>query len=421
MAELARADFDDCLAFLAGELAAPAGAFEPEPGAAPRWTSPRIWKCDGRFGLRSRRVARWFWSNVGTIYSEETVRVIEGGVAVGTLEAAYAERLVPGDRFVLDGRALEFRRLVKSSLFARPSRGEPSLPRWTSDRQSLSFELATELAGFRAEAARRLVEQSPAALRSWLIETFDLDDTSAAVLVELFEAQAQWSEVPDPHGLLVEESPSPQGEGIVYTFHAPLHRAACEALGERPRPGWAADSAATWRSACADLGWSIRLPDDVAPALAPETIAPLLDLEGFADDVLEGLDRGELPARRFRHVAATALMVLRNPEPGRRVRVGGLNWVSTRLYPLVKAACPDHPLLRETRREVLEDILDVPAAERWLNQRPAVRFRVLPGLSPFAAAWIEPGPAEALCFEPPAVALRRLHARLAMSSRGPER
>ena len=128
--------------------------------------------------------------------------------------------------------------------------------------------------------------------------------------------------------------------------------------------------------------------------------------------MLEGLDRGELLARRFRHVAATALMVLRNPEPGRRVRVGGLNWVSTRLYPLVQAACPDHPLLRETRREVLEDLLDVPAAERWLASRPAIRFRSLPGLSPFAAAWIEPASSEALQFESPGDALRRLHARL---------
>ncbi len=128
--------------------------------------------------------------------------------------------------------------------------------------------------------------------------------------------------------------------------------------------------------------------------------------------MLEGLDRGELLARRFRHVAATALMVLGNPEPGRRVRVGGLNWVSTRLYPLVRAACPDHPLLRQTRREVLDELLDVPAAERWLASRPSIRFRVLPGLSPFAAAWIEPGAAEALHFESPGDALRRLHARL---------
>ncbi len=89
-----------------------------------------------------------------------------------------------------------------------------------------------------------------------------------------------------------------------------------------------------------------------------------------------------------------------------------MNWVSTRLYPLVKAACPEHPLLRETRREVLNDILDMPGAVHWISQKPSVRFRVLPGLSPFAAAWIEPGQAEALQFEPPGDALRRLHSRL---------
>ena len=128
MAELERADFDACLAFLAGELPGPAGAIEPEPGAIPRWTSPRIWRRDGQFGLRSRRVARWFACNVGTIHSEEMARVIDRGIAVGTVEAAYAERLVPGDRFVLDGRTFEFRRLEKSIVAGRaaPWRAEPA-------------------------------------------------------------------------------------------------------------------------------------------------------------------------------------------------------------------------------------------------------------------------------------------------------
>ena len=176
MVELTRADFDACLDFLAGKLATPPGAFEPEAGAPMRWTSPRLWRRDGRFGLRSRRVARWFWNNVGTIDSEETVRVIERGVAIGTLEAAYAERLVPGDRFVLDGRALEVRRLERSTLFARSASGEPSLPRWTSTRQSLSFELARELARFRARAGERLISDGPIALRSWLARVLQLED-----------------------------------------------------------------------------------------------------------------------------------------------------------------------------------------------------------------------------------------------------
>jgi ATP-dependent Lhr-like helicase len=417
MADLARADFDACIASLAGDLTAPAGAFEPEPAAPPRWTSPRIWRHNGWFGIRGWRAVRWFRSNVGTIHSEESVRVIDGSTAVGTLEASYAERLIAGDRFVLDGRVFKFRRLENAIVYARSERGDPSLPRWTSDRQSLSFELARELAIFREEAARRLTDEGAASLRDWLMATFDLTYGPAAVLTDLFEAQAQWSEVPDASGLLVEEAPSPDGDGVTYTFHAPLHRAACEALGRASAARLGRRFGRNLGLSVADLGWSIRIDADAcADGLEPDEIGPLLVLEAFANDVLEGLDRGELPARRFQHVAATGLMVLRNSEPGRRVRVGGMNWVSKRLYPLVKAACPDHPLLRETRREVLEELLDVPAAERWLSGRPAIRFRSLPGQSPFAAAWIEPGQSDSLEFEPPGDALRRLHARLVMQS-----
>ena len=243
MAELTRPDFDLCLASLAGDLTAPAGAFEPEPGASPQWTSPRIWNSKGWFGIRGWRAAHWFRSNVGTIHSEETVRVMDGGMAVGTLEASYAERLISGDRFVLDGRVFRFRRLEMSMVHARPDSGEPSLPRWTSDRQSLSFELAQELAGFREEAARRLIADGPSAAREWLMASFDLDHGAALVLIELFEAQVQWSEVPGSALLLVEESPASDGDGLVYAFHAPLHRAACEALGARRRHGWAGGSA----------------------------------------------------------------------------------------------------------------------------------------------------------------------------------
>ena len=342
---------------------------------------------------------------------------MDGGVAVGTLEASYAERLIAGDRFVLDGRVFKFRRLERSIVHARPDHGEPNLPRWTSDRQSLSFELARELALFREEAARRVVADGPAAARAWLTASYDLDHGAALVLIELFEAQLQWSEVPGSAGLLVEEAPALDGDGLVYTFHAPLHRAACEALGRATAARLGQRFGRNLALSVADLGWSIRVDNGVdAGGLDPPAVGPLLEPDGFDDDVLEGLDRGELLARRFQHVAATGLMVLRNGEPGRRVRVGGMNWVSTRLYPLVKAACPDHPLLRETRREVLEDLLDVPAARRWLNDRPAVRFRSLPAQSPFAAAWIEPGQADSLQFEHPAEALRRLHARLVLEA-----
>jgi ATP-dependent Lhr-like helicase len=416
MATLARCDFDACLDFLAGDLPSPPGACEPEPGAPPRWSAPRIWKHDGRFGLRSARVAGWFWSNVGTITSEETLQVMARGVAIGTVEAAYAEKLCPGDRFVLDGRSLEFQRREGRILHARVGGAEPRLPIWHSDRQSLSSELANEIAEFRTQGATRLTQRGPLGLRAWLIEELDLGPGAARVLAELIEAQERYSQVPRTTELLVEEYPSARQLGWSYAFHAPLNRAACEALARATAARLGRRFGAGTAIQVADLGWSVQLPEGAM--LEARELERLLELKGLEEDVLEGLDRGELPAQRFRYIAATGLMVLRNPEPARRVRVGGLHWVSSRLFPLVKAACPDHPLLRETRREVLHDLLDLPSAVRWLQTQPTIAFRQLASVSPFAAEWIDRSDDEPLQFESPADALHRLHARLTTLAQG---
>ena len=409
---LLRADFDACIDFLAGELASPAGAFEPEPGAEPRFTSPRIWKARGRFAVRTRRVIRWFLGNVGTITSEESVRVAVGDREVGTLEGSYAERLQPGDRFVLDGRSLEFCKLDGYMVRAVAAGGDPDLPRWTSDRQSLSPELARDLATFREEASRMLVE-GPFALRARLVEGCGLELEAAAVLEDLIAAQDQVSEVPPPGGLLVEESPC--DDGRMLAFHLPLARSACEALGRAIAARLGRRLRRDVALTVADLGFAIRLPHD--SAIEAGTLAELLAIDRFEEDVLDGVDRGELAARRFRHVAATALMVLRRPDGG-RTRVGGMHWVGNRLYPLVKASCPDHPLLRETRREVLNDLLDAPAARAWLESAPVVRLKQLEGPSPFTVAWIDAGGTDSLRFESPGEALKRLHSRLMGSPTG---
>ena len=259
MAGLTRADFDACLAFLAGDLAAPAGAFEAEPGAAPRWTSPRIWRRAGWFGIRNGRVARWFRGNVGTIASEESVRVLEDGVAVGTLEASYAERLSPATgscstaaRWRSDGwRARSS--TPGPAAASRACRDGPATasrcrPSWPS---SWPPSAPRRPGGWPRREPRRSATGWPASSTS--------PTGAAAVIVELLEAQEQWSEVPDADGLLVEESPAPEGPGLVYTFHAPLHRAACEALARAVGARLGRRFGRNLTLAVADLGWSIRL------------------------------------------------------------------------------------------------------------------------------------------------------------------
>jgi Lhr-like helicase len=121
---------------------------------------------------------------------------------------------------------------------------------------------------------------------------------------------------------------------------------------------------------------------------------------------------------RFRRVALTALMLLRNPL-GRRRRVGGRDWAERRLFEQVRGADPDFVLLRQAEREVREGCC-AEDARQFLEELPrkTLRCRRLTQASPFAEGWtqVEAGPAEAV--ESPDEVLRRLHAVLTKNAEG---
>ncbi len=405
---LSREDFDACLNYLAGELASPSGAWEPEPGANPRWTAPRIWKAKGEFGIRHRRVARWFRMNVGTIVSEESMVVECSGQRIGHLESSYADQLQAGDRFVLDGKALEYRRTEGSIIHSRQVGGEALFPRWTSERPGFSAVLATELGQFREELAT-LVIKSDRQAKAWLVQNYNMKPLDADCLTTLWKAQLSVSEVPANKGVLIEISPEP--EGTAYAFHFGLHRAASEALARAVCARMGRLVGRDVQLTVSDLGFVIHT---LSQTLEPDKIQALFTEDHLEADVIEGLDHGTLIASRFQHTASTGFMVLKNVEGG-KVRVGGQDWVSRRLYPVVIESCPSHPLIREARRETLEDILDLPSASQWLSSRPKIRLRKLKQLSPFTQAWIEPfgsDVAEPIQYETADDALKRLHERL---------
>ena len=182
------------------------------------------------------------------------------------------------------------------------------------------------------------------------------------------------------------------GPGWIYTFHAPLHRAACEALA-RATSGPAGPPFGRDLTLCvADLGWSIRLPDDARHSLSPESIGPLLSLEGFADDVLEGLDRGELlgaavPPRRGDGPDGPAQPRTGPPRAGRRPELGQHAALSAGQGGLPRPPPAPRDPPRGARRPPRR-----PGRERaGLHSGRRSGSAALPELSPFAAAWIEPG------------------------------
>jgi ATP dependent helicase, Lhr family len=96
----------------------------------------------------------------------------------------------------------------------------------------------------------------------------------------------------------------------------------------------------------------------------------------------------ELAKRKFRHVAARALMILRNYK-GHEISVERQQMNAQTLLKVVRELGDEFPVLKETYREILEDYMDVEHAKEVLKGIEEGRIKVveLPELdvpSPFA-------------------------------------
>ena len=143
---------------------------------------------------------------------------------------------------------MEFRRLEGLVVHAKPSgSGEPNLPRWTSDRQGLSPELARGRSRLPGQGRRVLGRRRfGAPTISRLREDHGSAPDEAGVLETLFAGQEQVSEIPGVGSVLVEEYPDPEGVGLDLRLPRPARPARLPRRwpGRRP-PGWAGGSAGT--------------------------------------------------------------------------------------------------------------------------------------------------------------------------------
>jgi ATP-dependent Lhr-like helicase len=416
--QLSRADFDACLAYLNGS-----------EGALPA----RLRQEEGACIIQDERTLRLLRRNLGTILAEETCEVaLEVGPAVpdevscpaqpdlrtiGDVDEVFAERLQPGDRFLLDGLCLEFRRLEHVAarqgalrLIVEEVPGRPVVPRWAGEGLPLSAELARRLFLFRARAAEALREGSDALIQL-LRSEYDLEGEAVVELADLFLRQETLSEIPDPATLLIEIVPAQAL--TTYYLHTLLNRKGNDALARilTVRLTQRHPEAASPLSLIADLGLALYVRG--SEELTPEDFRALLRVDSFEEDIRRALADSLVLRQRFQRVALTGLMLLRHPL-GRKRRVGGRDWAQRRLFEQVRARLPDFVLLRQAEREVLAEVCDVTAARTFLEELPrlAIHCRRLTQPSPFVEGWTQPGPSEAAPVPSPEETLRRLHETL---------
>jgi ATP-dependent Lhr-like helicase len=402
---LDRRDFDGCLTYLCGR----------DQHGDP-WLPARLRHGPEGLTLAGPRTASLLRQNLGTILTEPQwdVHLLdaadpEGASVLGQVDQAFAERLHPGDRFLLDGRCLQVRRIAEedNAVCVEETTGLPRVPSWAGSPWPLSRQLARRLYTLRTQAAEALPD-GPQALAELLRRDYQLEGEAAQVLVEYFQRQEVVSEVPDGHSLLIEGISHEAGDD--FYLHTPLNRLGNDALARVAVLRLARDHGRSALSTVADLGLALRVRGHIndPPALLRTLLAP----ERFDDDLDAALEDSPALRGRFAQVARTGLMLLSRTW-GRR-RVGGPEWGERRLFEQVRVHDADFVLLRQALREVRGELCDAAAARDFLGDlagRP-FRCRWLAGPSPFVGGWTQSGPGAAESVETPAEVLARLQATL---------
>ncbi|NJE10229.1 ATP-dependent helicase [Thermococcus sp. MAR1] len=393
-------DFMSVLRYLAGEYA----------GLEERKVYAKIWLEDGRFGRRGKMTRAIYYMNVGTIPDEAKIRVYTmDKQMIGTVEEEFAERLMPGDIFVLAGRTYEFVKSRGNKIYVIPREGaKPTIPAWFSEMLPLSFDLALDVQRFRREVAG-LVGNRRA--KSLLMRKYGIDERAAKAILAYFREQVKYSTVPDDETVLVEEVLGERRNR--YFFHTLIGRRANDALSRAFAYLVSKKKKTNVGVAINDNGFALLLPPE--KRLSDEEIMSLFEIEDLRDVLKRALDNTELLKRRFRHVANRGLLILRR-YIGRSKRLGRQQVMAVALLRVLKENHPDFPLLKEVYREIMEDKMDVEAAELFLGWIKKGRIKVvvehneLP--SPFAFNLEVIGSSDVVLMEDRREMIKQLHRKI---------
>ncbi|HIH39555.1 TPA: hypothetical protein HA219_02460, partial [Candidatus Woesearchaeota archaeon] len=397
---LKREDFDQVMSYLAGEYS----ELEDRHIYAKIWIDKET-KIIGKRGKMARVI---YMTNIGTIPSESGVVVKVGDLAIGTIDEGFLERLKPGDVFVLGGNTYQFRNA--SGMVARVVAAlgrRPTVPSWYSESLPLSFDLANEIGRFRKLILEHFAKkESKGDILRFINKYLYLDDNAANAIYQYFKEQYEYAEIPTSTNLLVEHYD--EGEKKYAVFHTLYGRRVNDCLARAVAYAISKIQHRDVEIGISDNGFYVASVHPIQAVRAFE----MLKSSRIEELMALALDKTEVLRRRFRHCAARALMILTNYK-GHEKRVGRQQVSSMILLQAVKRISEDFPILKEARREVLEDLMDIENTKHVLKDINDGKVKIkeittnVP--SPFSFMLVLQGYLDVLRIEDRTEFLKRMH------------
>jgi ATP-dependent helicase Lhr and Lhr-like helicase len=308
--------------------------------------------------IRARRGARALAiTNAGTIPDRGLYSVnLPDGRRVGELDEEMVYEARAGQTFLLGASTWRIEEITRDRVIVSPAPGVPgAVPFWKGDGLGRPKELGVAIGEF----ARWAVDKEPATLE----RTHDLDPLAARNLVEfLREQQAATRVLPSDRTVVVERFRDEIGDWrlcVLSPYGGRVHAAWGLALSAKIRDEYGLESDAIW----SDDGIIVHLPDADEP---PGTDLVLIDPDELEDRVVGELGGSALFGARFRENAGRALLIPR-AYPGRRTPLWQQRLKSQTLLEVARRYA-QFPIVLETYRECLRDVLDLPGLTDLLTK-----------------------------------------------------
>ena len=403
--DLNRADFFSVISYLSGEY-----------NLENNWIYGKIWydQETKQIGKRGKMARVIYMTNVGTIPEESfvTVKLTPSGEKIGFVDENFLEKMKRGDVFVLGGKKYSYHFTKGMNLYVKPELSKsPTIPSWFSEMLPLSFESALEIGCFRKLMKEAFsLEKSKKDITAFIKKYLYIDDSVAREIYDYFYQQYNFSEIPDIETITIEKYVDERDNKkyiLVNSMYGrrvndALSRALAYFLGTTGKNG----------NRDVEIGISDRGFYFASENLDIEKALNKLTPDNIEEILKEAIEKTDILTRRFRHCATRSLMILRN-YGGSKKSVGKQQMKSHFLISAVKKISKDFPILKEAKREVLEDLMDIENAKKvldWIQSgkiKTSIDYVKIP--SPFALNLLLQGHIDLMRIEDKQEFLQRMH------------
>jgi len=362
-------------------------------------------------GKKGKMARVLYMTNLGTIPEESFVTVkLSDGSKIGVIDESFMNRMHKNDVFVLGGNKYSYQYSRGMNLYVKPApEKNPTIPSWFSETLPLSFETALEISIFRGKIKKFFENKIPEKkIKEFIKEYTYVSDSVAEEIYNYFYQQHHFSEIPDKKTILIEKYIDERNNKKYMLVNSMYGRRVNDALSRALAYliGHGKDKRDV------EIGVSDRGFYLASENIDIERKFKELKSNDIEEILKKAIEKTDVLTRKFRHCATRGLMILKTYK-GNTKSVKRQHMKSHFLISNVKKISKEFPILKEAKREVLEDLMDIERAKivlEWIESgKIKIVYNSVKIPSPFSLNLILQGYSDLMRIEDKQEFLQRMH------------